>query len=101
MKHHFVTGLDPGNQFADFAHNTGNVVAKYVRQRNLNSRQAPARPHVEVIQSAGFNFNQNFVRFDSWIRRVGVLQHLWPTMLVEDDSFHKIILPRIHADSRG
>ena len=57
LQHYFIAGMDPGNQLANFAHHAGNVVAENVRQRNLDSRQTAARPDVEMIQSAGFDFN--------------------------------------------
>ena len=88
MEHHLVSRADPGNQCPDFTHDTGNVVAQYVRQRNINAWQSSSRPHVEVIQGTGFHFDQNIVCFDGRIRRVSVFQDFWPAVSFEDNSFH-------------
>jgi len=88
MKHHFVAAFDPRNQGAYFADDAGNVIAQYVRQRDIDSRKASARPDVQMIQSARAHLDEHFVGFDHRVRRFSVLKHLWPAMLVKDYCFH-------------
>src|SRR5258706_9154361 len=88
MDHHFVAGLYPGNQRANFAHDAGNVVAENVRQRDLDPRQTAAYPHVEMIQRAGAHFDQDFVGFDLRIGDLGNLENFRTAVLFEGDCFH-------------
>ena len=89
LHHHLIAGLCPGDQFAGIAHHARDIVAQNVRQRDLDSRQTTAHPHVEVVERARAHFDQNFVGFDFRVGDFGVLQHLRATVLREDDGFHR------------
>src|SRR5437773_6562972 len=92
LDHDFGARLDPGNQFTDFTNDTGNIVAKDVRQWNPNASQSGSRPNIQMVERTRLDFNEDFVRFDFGGRNVGVLQDIWSTVLIKDNGFHDDVI---------
>src|SRR6185503_20536803 len=88
MQQHLVSTSHPGDQAANLAHYSPDVVAENVWQWNINARQTTTRPNVQVIQGTSLHLDQNFVGLDSGIRHIGVLQNFRAAVLFEDDCFH-------------
>ncbi len=89
LDHHFVAGLCPGDEFTGFAHHSRDVVAENVRQRYFDARQSTAGEDIEMIQCAGFDFDENLIRADLRVGNIGVLQHLRPAMLSKYRRLHE------------
>jgi hypothetical protein len=88
LNQHLFAGLYPIDKITDSANDSGNVVAKNVRQRNLDAGEALACPDVEVIDAAGAHLDEDLVGF---VRRVGklcVFENVGTAVAVEDDCFH-------------
>ncbi len=80
--------LGARHRFADLRDLASDVASGNVRQRNRHAGNAPAQPQIEVVQRAGTDADQNFVRAHLRLRRVGVTQHFRPAVLGINDRLH-------------
>ncbi len=88
LQENLIAGLHPVHQLSRFAHDARDVVAEYVRQRNLYAGQPRARPNVEVIQSTRANLYQNFVCARARLGALFKTEDFRPPVFVEDYGFH-------------
>src|SRR5712664_1775621 len=92
-KHHFLPdshGRDIRATLCDFARD---VTSRNVRQRNWHAMDAETNPEIETIQRAGLHPYEHFVRAYDRVGDVGVLENLWPAVLMKDDCFHESSAP--------
>lgn len=64
-----------------------------MRERHRIGRAPLPDPDVQMVQRAGFDLNQDFIRSDHRIRNIFVDQLLRPTVLLENDGLHFFTLP--------
>jgi hypothetical protein len=88
-KNDFLADVDGVHFGADFGDFTGDIASRDVRERNGNTRQAPADPEVEVVQGAGADTNEDVIGAEMRFNDVGVMEDARFAVLVEDDGFHK------------
>jgi hypothetical protein len=60
----FLAGADGGDVGADFGDLAGDVAAGDVRERDGDAGEAATDPEVEMIEGAGFYFDEDFVGAD-------------------------------------
>jgi hypothetical protein len=84
----FLADVDVVDIVADLDDLPGDITAGNMRKRNRVIGQAVADPKVEMIESAGVDADQNFVRMNVRLVHFRVVQDTWITMLVKDDRFH-------------
>ena len=64
-------------------------IADIVGVHETTVSRAIANKYIQTIERTRAYFNQNFVRPDFRLRHLSVLKHVGPTMLFEDNGFHK------------
>ena len=77
-----------GDARSDAFHNSGHVGAGDVGQGELDSRQAPALPDVQVIQRTGLDSDDHFPRAGMGVRGVFVTKFLDSAVLVKSYRLH-------------
>src|SRR5436309_5708154 len=83
-----VSRLAMGDARSDAFHNSGHVGAGDVGQGELDSRQAPALPDVQVIQRTGLDSDDHFPRAGMGVRGVFVTKFLDSAVLVKSYRLH-------------
>ena len=91
LDHDFVADAYPSHECAHFTNSTCDIVSEDVREGNLDSAQAASYPDIEMIQSAGFDCDQNLIWFDGGRGYLTKLKHFGPTMLLDDYGFHSVL----------
>src|SRR5262249_50311173 len=83
-----VARADPAHGAPGLLHDAGDVAAGRERQREPLSRDAPARPQVEVVQGARLHLEEDLVFGRLRIGRLLDPELLGPSVLANDDRSH-------------
>ena len=84
----FLADLDAFDLAADPFDLPGDVATGNMRQGNLVARYPLPNPDIQMVQRAGLDADEHFVRLDLRLGPVLVLQLLRPAVFVEDNGFH-------------
>jgi hypothetical protein len=85
----FLADVDVVNFGTDLSNFTGDVTARDMWKRDGHTRQAAPDPKVEMVECAGMNTDQDFIRVKMRLIDIGIVKNAWITMLVENDGFHE------------
>ncbi len=88
IDHNPLAGFKSGNALAQTGHNSGYVRSAPVRHLKIKARPSSHDPYIEVIQSAGFDFDKDLASTGSGIGNIVVPENIETAMLVKTKSFH-------------
>lgn len=91
-----VAGFEPGHVLTDFHDFARPVAAGDVRHIEVDAGESAARPHVQVVQRARLDVDENLVPVGFRVREFVVLDNLRPAVLGELDGFHAWHVGREH-----
>ena len=89
INRHALPRLQPRDVGSNLSNDSSGIAAHNFRQGDFNSRHPPPEEDIDVVDTRGFNLDENFARSSVWFGHVFVFEDLRTAMFFKNDCFHK------------